>query len=297
MSLNINFLGTAAVVATILSPATAIAASMFTADLSTLNANFGSTASGSATLTLDEPSETTRTLRVQIAATGLEDLSSFGGVHVAHIHGQFAGNASKPLLEQGDGAFFDGDGGAANGVPPVDSVLPTLSDDVDGDGFINFLEGRPAYGPVQLNLTFTQIPSAPDGVPPLTNFLNLAGAGELNPADLFPSGTEFNLDTTYTFDLTDQDQRRQFNNLSPLDQRELVLHGLTVPLELSQAIDATAMGTAPAGVDLGNGEAFRITAPVAAGEIRAVSVPEPGATLGLLGFGGLALLLRRRCHA
>lgn len=234
-------------------------------DLSTLNSSFGSDASGEATLTLDAPSEDTRTLRVQIDASGLEDLSDIGGVHVAHIHGQFLGNADKPLLEQGDGSFFDGTGGEA-----VNSILPTVANsDVDGDGFVNFLEGRPNYGPVVLNLTSEQIESAPDGTPPLSQFLQLATAGELNPADLFPSGTEFNLDTTYTFDLNDPDQLRQYNNLTPLDEREVVVHGLTIPTETSEAIDETAMGTAPAGIDLGNGEAFRITAPVAAGEIQA----------------------------
>ena len=236
----------------------------FTTDLKTLNANFGSNASGSATLTLDAPSQNIRTLNVQIEADGLEDLSGIGGIHVAHIHGQFLGNAARPLLEQGDGAFFDGDGGIS-----VDSILPTIEDsDLDGDGFINFLEGRPNYGPVVLNLTSEQIEAAPEGTPPLSYFLELAGQGEINPAELFPSGTEFNLDTTYTFDLSDPDELRQYTNLVSLDEREIVLHGLTIPLETSEAIDETAMGTAPAGTALDNGEAFRITAPVAAGTIE-----------------------------
>ena len=98
----------------------------------------------------------------------------------------------------------------------------------------------------------------------------MAAAGEINPAELFPSGTEFQLDTTYTFDLNDPDELRQFNNLMPLDEREIVLHGLTIPVENSEAIDVIADGNAPVGVDLGNGEAFRITAPVAAGTIAPV---------------------------
>ena len=237
----------------------------FTADLKTLNANFGSNASGSAILSLDAPSQNIRTLNVQINADGLEDLTGIeGGIHVAHIHGQFLGNEDRPLLEQGDGAFFDGTGGIT-----VDSELPTIEDsDLDGDGFINFLEGRPSYGPIVLNLTSEQIEAAPEGTPPLSNFLELAGEGEINPAELFPSGTEFNLDTTYTFDLTNPDELRQYNNLVSLDEREIVLHGLTIPVETSEAIDETAMGTAPAGTALDNGEAFRITAPVAAGTIE-----------------------------
>ena len=240
----------------------------FNVDLTTLNSSdtFDSTASGSATITLDAPSEDIRTVRVQVDASGLEDLTDIGGVHVAHIHGQFAGNAERPLLEQGNGEFFTGEGGVA-----VDSILPTIENsDVDGDGFVNFLEGRPNYGPVVLNLTSEQIEAAPDGTPPLTHFVNLAAAGEINPAELFPSGTEFQLDTTYTFDLNDPDELRQFNNLMPLDEREIVLHGLTIPVENSEAIDVIADGNAPVGVDLGNGEAFRITAPVAAGTIAPV---------------------------
>jgi len=238
----------------------------FTTNLISLNAAapFNSMAMGDALLTLDAPTATTRTLRVQLQADGLEDLTEIGGIHVAHIHGQFAGNRDRPLLDQGDGSFFDGTGG-----DPANSILPTLADsDLDGDGFLNFLEGRPNYGPVVLNLTAEPIESPPDGTPPLTHFLNLAGAGEINPAELFPAGSDFDLDTTYTFDLTDPDQLRQFNNLTPLPNREIVLHGLTVPTEISAAIDAAAMGNAPAGTDLGNGEAFRITAPVAAGTIQ-----------------------------
>ena len=242
----------------------------FTADLTTLNADFGSDASGFATLTLDAPSENIRTLNVQIDVDGLEDLTDIGGIHVAHIHGQFLGNADRPFLEQGDGTFFDSDGGIA-----VNSILPTLeSSDIDGDGFLNFLEGRPSYGPVVLNLTSEQIEAAPDGTPPLSYFLELAGEGEINPAELFPSGTEFNLDTTYTFDLSDPDELRQYNNLTPLNDREIVLHGLTIPLETSEAIDEAAMGNAPAGIELEDGEAFRITAPVAAGTIEAQNSAE-----------------------
>ncbi|GAB5442208.1 MAG: hypothetical protein Fues2KO_25570 [Fuerstiella sp.] len=250
----------------------------FTMDITPLN---GSGVTGTGTVTVTQPTATTRAIRVQINATGMEDLSAFGGFHVAHIHGQFAGNRTRPLLEQGDGPFFDGEGGAANGFPPVNSILPSVAEN-DGvtiaDGFLDFLEGRPEYGPVLLNLTSTQMRDAgthnsnpPDGVPPLAHFLNLFGAGEIDPTMLFPSGTDFNLDTTYTFDLTNPDEARQFNNLAPLDLREVVIHGASIDKAISDAIDAAAMGTAPAGTGLGNGKAFRVTAPVAAAEIVAAS--------------------------
>uniref|UniRef100_UPI0036F37329 choice-of-anchor Q domain-containing protein n=1 Tax=Rhodopirellula bahusiensis TaxID=2014065 RepID=UPI0036F37329 len=256
-----------------------LADQMFSMTFESLN---GSGVSGIGMVIVQSPSETTRTVRVVIDAEGLQDLSGIpGAIHVAHIHGQFAGNATLPILSQGDGPFFDGAGGTANGFPPVNSVAPSLAND-DGrtiaDGFLDFLEGRPQYGPVVLNLTSTQLRDAapngsnpPDGVPPLSHFLALAGSGDIDAAALFPNGTEFNLDTTYTFDLTNADEERQFNNLAPLGLREVVLHGQTIDTAISDAIDAAAMGTAPSGVDLGDGTSFRVTAPVAVALITPVS--------------------------
>ena len=269
---------TAPVAAGVIEPLPEDTVDFFTVDLDTLNADFGSEAEGTALLTLLAPEPSLRLLRVQIDADGLEDLSDIpGGVHVGHIHGQFLSNLGLPPLEQRDGPFFEDLGGIA-----VDSTVPTLAeDDADGDGFLNFIEGLPSYGPVVLNLTEPQIADLegadypPEGTPPLNYFLELADQGVLNPAELFPSGTEFELDTVYSFDLTDPDQLRQFNNLSPLDKREIVLHGLTVPTEISDAIDEAAMGAAPPGVDLGNGESFRVTAPVAAGVIEAFDEAAP----------------------
>lgn len=283
-----------AVAATATLPLSALAAhlstSTYTSEIGTLNSAFGSRASGSASIieTLDSIANTA-SLQVKVNVTGLQDLTEFGGVHVAHIHGQFLGNASLPLFEQGNGPFFAGTGGR-----PVPSRLPTLAmDDADGDGYLNFIEGRPAYGPVSLNLSSEQQPAPPSGLPPLTQFLQRAGAGEISPGELFPSGTEFVLDTTYSFDLSDADQARQYNNLNPLDFREIVIHGLTLPAEISNPIDAavTAAGSgAPLGVDVGDGQVFRLTAPVAAGTFREVAaqpVPEP-MSMSLISVGLLA---------
>ncbi len=284
----------AAVAATAALPLSAMAAhlstSTYTSEIGTLNSAFGSRASGFATIieTLDSI-DNTASLQVKVNVTGLQDLTEIGGVHVAHIHGQFLGNAALPLFNQGNGPFFEGAGGT-----PVPSRLPTVAmDDVDGDGFLNFIEGRPAYGPVSLNLSSEQQPAPPSGLPPLTQFLQRAGAGEINPANLFPSGTEFVLDTTYNFDLSDVDQARQYNNLNPLDFREIVIHGLTVPAEISDPIDAavTAAGSgAPLGVAVGDGQVFRLTAPVAAGTFKkatAQAVPEP-MSMSLISVGLLA---------
>lgn len=296
----------AAVAATAALPLSAMAAhlstSTYTSQIGTLNSAFGSQASGSATIieTLDSM-ENMASLRVKVNVTGLQDLTDIGGIHVAHIHGQFLGNAPRPLFDQGNGSFFEGTGGT-----PVASILPTVAkDDVDGDGYINFIEGRPAYGPVILNLTSEQQPAPPSGLPPLTQFLQRAGAGEINPAALFPSGTEFVLDTTYNFDLSNADQARQYNNLNPLDFREIVIHGLTLPAEISDPIDAavTAAGSgAPLGVAVGDGQVFRLTAPVAAGtfkEVAAQAVPEP-MSMSLVSVGLIVVGLgatRRRSNA
>lgn len=272
----------------------------FRVDFEALNAAYGSTADGEATLTLDTTDEMLAKLRVQIDVTGLQDLTGIpGAIHVGHIHGQFAGNQDRSLAEQADGPFFEGAGGA-----PVDSVLPdverdgTLNIDEVAEGladdvYLDFFEGMPAYGPVVLNLGSDQLPSPPDGVPPLTQFFQLAGSGDIDPSELFPSGTTFQLDQTYTFDLSDPDQVRQFNNIAgpdgeQLDEREIVLHGLTIPTAISDAIDdatGAASGSPTAGVPLGNGMSFRATAPVVAGEIVAVAQDDSG--IFRAGAGGI----------
>ncbi len=279
------------------SPAVANGTQAFTVDLQTLNADFGSTVTGSGTITLDtsgvtSPTSGTATVRVQLNATGLQDVTSIGGLHVAHIHGQFAGNASRPLAAQGAGPFFAGEGGtpvqsivptqAADGANNIDEVAMGLAD----SNYLDFFEGRPAYGPVGLNLTNQQLDALdgvddggtiaypPDGTAPLSYFFQLAGAGLITPTDLFPTGSTYSQDTTYEFDLSDPDQRRQYNNLTPLNTREIVIHGLTIPTPISDAIDAAsgaAAGTPTAGIPLGNGMSFRTTAPVAAGTIQAAA--------------------------
>jgi hypothetical protein len=139
---------------------TAVAAqdggSTFRATLGELN---DSGAQGEATLRLSG-----RNLHVHISATGLEA----GGVHLGHIHGMSSSNR------------------------PVDSTCPTGTADTDGDGFIEFAEGLPNYGPV------------------VVNFNNV-------DADL--NGT---VDFTTTITLSGQEATM------PLNKRVIVLHGMTV---------------------------------------------------------------------
>ena len=280
---------------------TASADSVFTSDLQTLNANYGSSATGTATLTLSGEDTLNPSLRVQISATGLPDVSGIpGATHVAHIHGQFAENQGVPAGQQTSGPFFSGTGGT-----PIASVTPTQEDDqnnIFANDYVNFFEGLPDYGPVVLNLSAIQVPAAPDGVPPLIQGINVAQADNgIGLLDAFPNnGTTFELDTTYTFDLTDPDSARQYNNLTPLEFREIVLHGLVVPADINQPIDelAASLGLNPAllGVDLGDGTFFRTTGPVAAGGIVAVTDPNvvPSPTAAAAGLALMSFLVSRR---
>ncbi len=218
--------------------------------------------SGSAMLTLNDDNPSMPTLRIQITATNLTpDLP-----HPQHIHGNFT---VAPTMGM-NGPFFSGEGGTA-----TDSFVPTIATDTDGDGFIEVAEGQATYGPVLINLTNPQTASPPDGTAPINNPALIVATFPTAPA-----GME-TFDTLYTFDLTNQDQRRQYNNLMPLDFREIVIHGLLVT--------STAGAGTPGEIDGTPG--YKATLPVAAGEIQAI--PEP-ASFALLGLGGIALLARRR---
>ena len=165
---------------------TASADSVFRSDLQTLNAGFGSSATGTATLTLTGEDTLNPSLRVQISATGLPDVSGIpGATHVAHIHGQFAENLGLPAGQQTDGPFFSGEGGT-----PVQSVTPTAEDanNIFANDYVNFFEGLPDYGPVVLNLSAIQVPAAPDGVPPLIQSIKVAQADNASVCSMrFPT--------------------------------------------------------------------------------------------------------------
>lgn len=140
---------------------------------------------------------------------------------------------------------------------PIDSLTPPLSADTDGDGFVEVGEGVPFYGPIILNLSSGgQFPTAPDGTIAFTETYDLSD------------------DSPFSGDFTADD-------LFPLNFREIVIHGLSVPAGVGAGTGGEVNGTG----------GYLAPLPVAAGEIQ--SVPEPAATFGLLGLGGLALLFRR----
>lgn len=91
-------------------------------DLQALN---GSGVSGEVLIAFDED---TGKLTIVVNAEGLEP----NQIHIQHIHG---------FADDGDPA-----------TPRVDAKIPDASDDLDGDGFIELLEGVPDYGPILLNV-------------------------------------------------------------------------------------------------------------------------------------------------
>ncbi len=201
---------------------------------------------GSAVVTLDDTDAMRPTIRVQINATGLTpDVP-----HPQHIHGNFT---VQPTMGM-NGPFFSGEGGTA-----TDSFSPTIATDRDGDGFIEVAEGQAAYGPVLINLTSPQTTAPPDGTAPIDNpALNLA------TFPTAPAGIE-TFDQLYVFDLTNQDQRRQYHNLLPLDLREIVIHGLLVTSTAGAGTPGEINGT----------PGYKATLPVASAELMPTATPAP----------------------
>ena len=181
-----------------------------------------------------------QTLRVEADIAGLEP----GQLHVNHIHGRFEDDGS-----------------------PRNSVTPTMADDTDGDGFVEVLEGLPGYGDILLSLE--ESPRPGEGNNHLGPFAEADGSLRYELLyDLTDSAPFFSTVTGTDFDAED---------LFPLDLREYVIHGLTVPGGVSD--------------DLPDG-GYLATLPVAAAQIAPIPVPAAG--LLLLGaLGGLGLLRRR----
>ncbi|MCC9601933.1 dockerin type I domain-containing protein [Stieleria sp. JC731] len=190
--------------------------------------------SGTASVTVDTSSPMNPSISVSIDAAGLVPDQP----HIQHIHGRFASD----LDDNGDvpGPFL-GSGGSA-----VSSMVPSANQDVNGDGFITVGEGFAAYGNVLLNLSDPQTVAPQEGESPLAAF----------DIDSFPTaeGGVIDFEMTYTFDLNDPDQARQYNNLLPMSLREIVLHGVNTDID----VDGD-----------GSPDGYRVTGPAAAGTLAA----------------------------
>lgn len=228
-----------AIVLTAASVTASAAVTVYSSDLLPLN-NSGVT--GTATLTLQDLDF----LTVTINATGLTP----NQVHPQHIHGVLNGN----------------------------SVIPTLAQDTDRDGFIEVVEGAATYGPILMNLTSPPgtvpggFPTAPGGVINFTQTYNLNDPTTF--AGVAPPLGAPNPNKSLLF---------------PLENRHIVIHGANVPGGIGAGTPGEIDGT----------PGYKTVLPVANGEIvlsRAVApIPEPG-TIGLLAAGlvGLSGYVRRR---
>ena len=182
------------------------ATDIFRTDLTTLNRS-GVTGSVEAAIA-------NGVLTVRIAADGLEPNQT----HIAHIHGRVAEDGT-----------------------PLNSRVPSDAFDTDGDGFVELLEGLPAYGPILLNLSSPQ------------------GAG-LEGFPTAPGGT-IRFEQSYDLSRTEGFEPGFGGaNLMPLDLREFVVHGLSVDGTVGAGTTGEVDGTA----------GFKLVLPVASGEFVAV---------------------------
>lgn len=208
-------------------------AATYTANLTELN---NSGVSGSVLFDVDEVNSL---LNVSARISGLTSSSA----HVNHIHGR-----------------FNDDGTARN------SEVPTPDADTDGDGFVEVLEGAPAYGDILLSLEPAL--AGMNGDPSMVH------TGPVSDAD-------GNLAYDLSFDLSDDSiffspvlgNSYTTEDIFPLDLREYVIHGLFVPGGVN--------GDLPEG-------GYLATLPVAAAELEMSDIaPIPLPAGGLLLIGGL----------
>ncbi len=188
-----------------------------------------------------------QTLTVHIRAEGMEP----GQVHPQHIHG-----------------FAD----------DRDARTPTIAQDDDGDGFVELFEGEETYGPIQLNLTLNPEDSAHDHG---TEGHDHTGQAMFPTAD---ANGVLRYTETFRFDRSDPNAQAIFDGITPLEAKEIVLHGLT--LREGQGRDAPDVD--PMRMDEADGTAgYKAVLPVASGELHEV------------GFGGLlsALIHEQFGHA
>jgi hypothetical protein len=176
---------------------------------------------GRAVLLIDQDA---RTLTVDIQASGLEP----GPMHIQHIHG-----------------FAD----------DTDARSPTIAQDSDGDGFVELAEGLATYGPIQLNLTLNPENSAHDH--------GMDGHDHTDEA-MFPTvGADGMLSyhEVFTFAADDPNASAIFDGITPLEAKEIVIHGLTTNANQGAGTPGEVDGT----------DGYKLVLPVASGELNGVA--------------------------
>ncbi len=176
---------------------------------------------GTTTVLLDSA---TQTVRVDIQASGLEP----GQVHIQHIHG------------------FDDDSKA---------TTPKLAQDADRDGFVELGEGLATYGPIQLNLSLNPADSVHDHG---TSGHDHTAAAEFPTAD---ANGNLRYTETFRFSTSDANAQAIFNGITPLNMKEVVIHGESVAAGSGAGTGGEVDGTA----------GYKAVLPVASGELHLVT--------------------------
>lgn len=142
---------------------------------------------------------------------------------------------------------------------PTNATTPTLAVDSNGDGVIEVGEGAATYGPILVPLT--------------------------NDSGDFPTAPDGTINFTQTYDLTDSSiffkDEYEAGDLFPLFFREIVLHGLVTPVDITDNLFGASF-------DAGEYDPFL---PVASGVIVASATVVPGPGSLLMMITGLGLLL------
>ena len=209
------------------------------------------------------------TLTANVRASGLTPNTP----HPQHIHGRFEESSCE--IDAGSGSPIAGL--CLRGPETRDSVVPSLAgNDIDGDGFLETVEGAPSYGPILLNLADASQPrSALPGSFPTSD-----AAGNLMFTETY------DLDTTdLLFDPANGIEHDPAD-LFALSDRVYVIHGVTVNADDAGVPNDRFEVQGPT-----DGPEFIAMLPAAAGDIAPVPVP---AALPLLGAGVAALGLMRR---
>ncbi len=176
---------------------------------------------GTATLLLDSA---TQTLRVDVDANGLEP----NQVHIQHIHG------------------FDDDSKA---------TTPKLAQDADHDGFVELAEGLVKYGPIQLNLSLNPDDSVHDHG---TTGHDHTGDAQFPTAD---ASGHLRYNQTFRFAAGDANAQAIFDGITPLNMKEIVIHGESVAAGSGAGTGGEVDGTA----------GYKLVLPVGSGELHLVT--------------------------
>lgn len=124
---------------------------------------------------------------------------------------------------------------------------PTLAADTDHDGFVELAEGQKTYGPIQLDLALNPDQSASDSGSP--QFPTADDNGNLHYVE------------TFVFDPNDPKAQQVLSSITPMNEKEIVIHGESVAAGSGAGTPGEVDGTA----------GYKPVLPVASGEFKEVN--------------------------